>query len=171
MKVNIDLDILIEHYMTPDDYIFLWGLYTNFDLSACELYPNYVPLEEKGLIKIGEDYILTNEGKDIFEPKGVEAKFLEFWNHYPIHVNNGQGGKRALRASDSDTKQGRTCKSKYELILRKNPNIHNNIMKGLSNYIKNTKLQYVVGVEVFLNQELWDKWVGEEKKGEDGDDI
>lgn len=170
MTVNIDLDTLIQNNITPDDYIFLWSLYHSISLEI-EIFPNHKPLEDKGLIKIGDKYILTNKGKDLFEPKGVEAKFIEFYTSYPQRVSNGMGGYRALRDSGSDTKRANVCLKKYENLLKRNPKIHTTIMNGLRNYISNSNRQYLVNVEVFLNQEYWNKYVSEEKSEEIGDDI
>lgn len=165
MIVSVDLDILIQEFITPDDYLFLWGLYSKYDLSQIELFPNYVQLEEKGLIKIGEDYMLTNQGRDLFTPKGIEAKFIEFWTSYPISVPNGRGGKRSLRDSSSDTKLADTCKKKYIAILHRNPKLHNSIIKAMERYVK-SEFPYLKNIEVFLNQETWNKYIdsGSEKK-------
>lgn len=153
MEIRVNLETLAQEYITPDDYVFLWGLFTGYDLTAVEMYPNYKQLEEKGFIKISEDYILTAQGRGLFEVKGIEAQFIEFWTSYPL-----KSGQRALRASSADSKNGRECLDKYKRILQKKPYLHPTIMKGLENYVKSTDSRFLKAIEVFLNQEVWDKY-------------
>ena len=159
MTINIDLEVLIKEDLTPDDYVFLWGLYHNYNLNDVEFYPNHIPLEEKGFIKLGEDWMLRTRGKLLFEPQGLDAKFIEFFSSYPFRA-----GQRVLRDKNCDTKQALLCKRKYEIILKKHPNIHSKVMEGLHNYVKSTENRFLCGVEVFLNQEMWNKYVGDIKE-------
>jgi len=164
MIVKIDLEVLKKEDLTPDDYVFLWGLFYKINLDIIEIYPNFIPLEEKGFIKIGDDdYILSNQGRSLFEPQGIEAKFLEFWTSYPIRTPTGRG----LRDSSSDTKQAGVCKAKYEKVLKKNPNIHKSVMKGLTEYLKVSDKRFLVAIEVFINQEMWNKYINETELKED----
>lgn len=171
MTINIDLDVLIKEDLTPDDYVFLWGLYHNYDLNDVEFYPNHVPLEEKGFIKLGEDWTLRTRGKLLFEPQGLDAKFIQFWTQYPLKVSNGRGGFRHLRDSSVDTKQALVCKKKYLAIIEKKPNLHEVILKAMEVYVKNES-PFLKSIEVCLNQEVWNKYIGEvDKSGEMNDDI
>ena len=171
MTINIDLEVLIKEDLTPDDYVFLWGLYHNHNLNDVEFYPNHVPLEEKGFIKLGEDWMLRTKGKELFMPKGLDAKFIEFWTSYPSKVSNGHGGFRALRDSSADTKQALKCKEKYLQILKKSPKLHDLILKAMETYVKNES-PYLQGIEVFINQQTWNKYIGVDEKGNnEGEDI
>ena len=44
MIVKVDLEVLKKEYLTPDDFVFLWGLYHKINLEDIEIYPNLVPL-------------------------------------------------------------------------------------------------------------------------------
>lgn len=171
MNINIDLEVLKKEDLTPDDFVFLWGLYHNYSLNDIELYPNHIPLQEKGFIKLGEDWMLRTKGKMLFEPQGLDAKFITFWTSYPLRVSNGKGGYRALRDSSSDTKQALICKKKYLDILKKNPNLHDVILKAMEVYVRNES-PYLKSIEVFLNQEVWNKYIGvEENKKDDTTEV
>ena len=166
MTINIDLEVLIKEDLTPDHYVFLWGLYHNYNLNDVEFYPNHVPLEEKGFIKLGEDWMLRTRGKLLFEPRGLDAKFIEFYHSYPYKVSNGKGGIRALRDNSTDTKAALDCKKKYLAVLEKKPNLHEVILKAMGVYVKNES-PYLQRIEVFLNQQSWNKYIGVEEDNED----
>jgi len=171
MIITIDLEVLDKEDLTPDDYVFLWGLYHNVSTDNIPLYPNHIPLQEKGFIKLGEDWVLRTKGKELFMPKGLDAKFIEFYSSYPLFVPNGHGGKRYLRDSSSDTKQALICKKKYLDIIKKSPTLHTQILKATEIYVKNES-PFIKGVEVYINQQAWNKYIGVEEKGNnEGEDI
>ncbi len=166
LNLSLDLNILEEHDITPDDFVYLYGLYKGIDLTSIPLFPNYIPLEEKEFVKhIEGSTVLLLKGKELFEPKGIDAMFLEFWTSYPIYVRNDRGQKRALRDVNSDTKQALVVKKKYESIVKGNPAVHKKIMEGLTNYIKNCH-PFIVGIEVFLNQQKWNQYIGMDDKSD-----
>ena len=86
---------------------------------------------------------------------------------YPSKVPNGSGGYRVLRSKDTDSKQAKDLKVKY-LKLIKTPGLHDKIIVGLDNYLKSLRptMQYCVGVEVFINSQLWEKYYDLEEESQ-----
>jgi hypothetical protein len=78
-----------------------------------------------------------------------------------MKVPNGAGGYRILRAKDPNSQSAEKIKEKYLRIIKKQGK-HKQIMEGLDGYLKEnrSKLQYLQGVEVFLNQATWEKYIG-----------
>lgn len=167
MELRINTDVLKYAGLTIDEYFLLYLYYNKLNLKD---YSSIVistgslllSLESKGFVKFADDcgdYILTKKSLILFE-SSVGNKFEEFWSIYPIKVPNGKGGYRAIKTKDIDSKQALECKKKYINLIKK-PGEHEKIIKGLNIYLKSLRptLQYCVGVEVFLNQQLWEKYL------------
>jgi hypothetical protein len=185
MKITIDTKELIKNELTLDEYYILYSLYKKeyFELFAifnCEestvLLSDLVKgLELKGFVKDTKGIIsivgdltliyLKLKALDLFEEdlNNPDRLFETFWNTYPIKVPDGRGSSRILRSKDSDTKQALELKKKY-IQLIKVAGTHTKIIKGLTGYLSNmrNKMTYVVGIEVFFNQFMWEKYLDEE---------
>jgi len=185
MKITIEINNLIKNDITLDEYFVLYCLYKKdynliFSIYNCEESTNLLNdlikgLELKGFLKnvkgiisqIGDLTLvyLKVKGLDLFEEDldNPDKLFLEFWNLYPLKVPDGRGSSRILRSKDSETKQANELKKKYFALIKQS-GTHTKIIKGLNGYLSNmrNKMQFVVGIEVFINQELWEKYLDEE---------
>lgn len=169
MEVKINTDVLRTCKLSLDEYFYLYLKYNKipvYDYTDL-IFPitgNLTTLlEYKNLIKFDleqKDYFLTNKALVIFEEKSIDKKFEEFWSIYPIKVPNGKGSYRAIKTKDIESKQALDCKKKYISLIKK-PGEHEKIIKGLNIYLKSLRptLQFCVGVEVFLNQQMWEKYL------------
>lgn len=160
MKITVDLDKLNKLELTPNQWCLLECLFLNIDtplITDSEL----EHAESEGYIKIMPDnLVLRDKGRQLFEAKPSDSLFFEFFSKYPVKVIDGRGGYRILRTKDPDAKSVLELKKKY-LTLIKQPGLHEKIIKGLDNYLLNmkTKMQFIVGIEVFINQFLWEKYL------------
>jgi hypothetical protein len=198
MKIQIDTDVLLKNDITLDEYFILYCIYNKeynllFLIYNCSESVNLLNdllkgLEIKQFLKntkgivnqIGDLTLvyLKAKGNDLFEEDldNPEKLFLEFWNLYPLKVPDGKGSYRILRSKDSETKQANELKKKY-FILIKQAGTHTKIIKGLTGYLSNmrNKMQFIVGIEVFINQALWEKYLDEDivdsKTANYGEDI
>jgi hypothetical protein len=164
MKITIDLEELNKYDLTPDEYVYLYIINSEEDYTDYSNFFNVDTgyLEERGFIKFDEDdnIILRGDSLKLFVVNSQETKFLEFWNNYPMKVPNGAGGHRVLRAKDPDSKQGREIKAKYLKLIKKQ-GVHENIIAGLDRYLleNRAKMTYLQGIEVFINQQTWEKYL------------
>jgi len=123
-------------------------------------------LEEKGFIKITNEleYELRQKGTSLFEVSTPEQKWLEFLGTYPIKVPNGRGSFRILKSSSPTAKSNVKLRIKYLSIIKKNPDIHEAIMKALNAELtdrrKSNELQYMQGIDVYVNQQSYEKYEG-----------
>jgi hypothetical protein len=185
MKITIDTKELIKNELTLDEYFILYSLYKkeyfelfavfNGEESTVLLSDLVKGLELKGFVKDTKGIVsvvgdltliyLKIKALDLFEEdlSNPDKLFLEFWNMYPLKVPDGKGSYRILRSKDSETKQALELKRKYMQLI-KVAGTHTKIIKGLTGYLSNmrNKMQFVVGIEVFTNQNLWEKYLDEE---------
>lgn len=91
-----------------------------------------------------------NKIQRLLEKKDDDTLFKEIFLLYPQ-----KAGTRALRNKDYDmtTLNCKTLYKKYKLAVSRYS--HDIIKKGLINYIKSVNHLYIVGMEVFFNQELY----------------
>jgi hypothetical protein len=151
-----------KNKLSPNQYVYLFYLYykiaKEFPISIREMNG----LEDEGYIKCEEDdtIIVRSKTNKLFEVATDYSKFLEFWGTYPIKVNDNRGGYRVLRTKDENSRQAKDVKAKYAKYLKQ----HDKVMKGLLGYLHNmkNKMQYIVGIEVFLNQAMFEKYLDED---------
>ncbi len=160
-KVVIDLEFLMEHGLTPTSYTWLYLMYHNDDRALVEF--KLGKLLSENLIKrafITETFALTSKATDLFEDNSFERKFLELWELFPREVPDGKGGSRILRASSSEGKQAEVCREKYSRILHNKPDLHKHIIKCLKLQLEKEaqRIQFMNGIEVWLNQHIWEKY-------------
>lgn len=160
MELKINLDNIRKVGLFVTEYIYLYFKY--YKLNIIEYFGtepkiNYDYLEAVGYIKQTEDdIVLRQKAIDLFVESTLETKFVEFYSTYPIKARTDKGEIRVFRTKDLNSKQALELKAKY-LKLIKEPGLHTDIIKGLNNYIasKRANLGYLVGIDVFINQKLW----------------
>lgn len=172
MQVKLDIDEIFKLKLTPSEYLLLYVKYHNESLLDLNFIShlgiridNIVKLEDKGYIKVtGFDltsFVLREPAKNLFNQNVDDTKFYEFYGTYPMKVPNGAGGFRVLRSKDPNAQSAEKIKSKYLRLIKKS-GVHKQIMEGLDGYLKEyrPKMQYLQGIEVFLNQATWEKYIG-----------
>ena len=165
MELKINLDKLLELNLIISEYTYLYLKYKFNNLDINKYWNtleklNLEKLEKLGYIKQTEDdIVLRQKAVDLFVESTPETKFVEFYSVYPFKVPNGSGGYRVIRSKDINSKQAIELKAKY-LKLIKTPGMHEIIIKGLHNYIRSLRptLQFIVGIEVFINSHLWERY-------------
>jgi hypothetical protein len=164
MELKIDLDKLRKLKLNIPEYSYLFIRYHNLVITYYFNNPSnnidFKYLENEGYIKETEEGIfLRQKAIDLFIESTPDTKFYEFYSNYPFKVSNGKGGYRVIRSKDINSKQATDLKVKY-LKLIKTPGLHEKIMKGLFNYMESLKptMQYIVGVEVFINQLIFERY-------------
>lgn len=172
MEVKINLKEIFDLKLNPTQYLLLYLKYHNnsiLDLNlvtALNINKNdLIKLENLGFIKVTSpsllDFVLREPANILFKETPEDKQFYEFWATYPMKVPNGASGYRILRARDPNSQSAEKAKAKYLRLIKK-PGTHKKIMEGLDGYLKEyrSKMQYLQGVDVFLNQATWEKYIG-----------
>ena len=172
MEIKINLKEIFDLKLNPTQYLLLHLKYHQSSIldqnliTALNINKNdLIKLESLGFIKVTSpsllDFVLRDPANSLFKETPDHKLFYEFWGTYPMKVSNGAGGYRILRAKDPNSQSAEKVKEKYLRIIKR-PGKHKQIMEGLNGYITEyrTKMQYLQGVEVFLNQATWEKYIG-----------
>lgn len=159
MKIEVSSDILKSSDITANQYCYLYekilfsGCSTIFTLNESEIND----LEIKGFIKTTNYEIVPREkAHKIFELNNKEKIWYEFKSNYPIK----QGSRRL---HDNQEK----CKKKYLELVKNNPELHKQILKGLENeqlarnHAENLNQFFPSWkmMSVWLNQKNWEVYL------------
>jgi hypothetical protein len=82
------------------------------------------------------------------------------------------GKSRILHAANPDAKANAKAKAKYRSILKKDPLLHNKIIRLLKVQLAHQRenLQYLNALDVWLNQSMWERWEGIDENTEEDND-
>ena len=174
--MNIDIEHIIGLKLSPDEYVFLLlhhkEKYNEYVSRGIKLRIDLRKLQDVGYIKILEDNKVAVRQKfvDLIETN-FDRQFAELVATYPMKVGNS-GKYRILHASNPDAKANAKSKAKYRSILKKDPLLHNKIIKLLNVQLTQQResLQYLNALDVWLNQSMWEKWEGIDENTEDDND-
>jgi len=174
--MNIDIEHIIGLKLSPDEYVFLLlhhkEKYSDYVSRGIKLRINLVKLQEMDYIKILEDNKVAVRQKFInLIETDFDRQFAELIATYPMKVGNA-GKYRILHASNPDAKANSKAKAKYKSILKKDPLLHNKIIRLLNVQLMQQRenLQYLNALDVWLNQSMWEKWEGIDENTEDDND-
>jgi hypothetical protein len=131
-------------------------------------------LENKGYCKKDGDVLIVRPAfTDVVFPP-FDVQFAELIATYPAKVGT-PGNWRTLHALDSSALSLLKVRTKYKSYLDKDPTLHRTIIDLLKIQLKNQrqKLQYLPGLEVWVNQRKWEEWEGIEdiKDSTDGRNV
>tara|TARA_Y100000310_G_scaffold245879_1_gene250920 strand:+ start:3485 stop:4048 length:564 start_codon:yes stop_codon:yes gene_type:complete len=70
--MEVDIDLLVENNLTPDEYVFLYYL-AKSQIYSVNLVTDYEKLEKAGLIKIGDRIYIRKKGSDLINTKRSEV--------------------------------------------------------------------------------------------------
>jgi len=165
MILNVDTEILKILGITADDFVYLYLLHAKSHdvLSELDLKPNTEDLQEKGLIKLGEelqDHVVRQKFLDMFQST-FDQMWSELLSHFPLKVN-GRDGVRILRARDANAKANDKAKRKYRSIVGSNKLLHNKIIKLLQVEMslrkENNTLGYMRMLQTWINGHTWEQY-------------
>ena len=155
MTISLDLEMLEELGLRPDEFVYLECLRRGENFSTLEV--EATKLERQGYIKIGpSDVVLRSKYIDLFT-LDKDTVWREFCNMYPFKVN-GPSGERILHTHDPDAKSNEKLKKKYLKIIAGKPGLHKKIMQSLDLYLlsKRGNLGYLPALETFINNQTWE---------------
>lgn len=161
-NINIDLKLLQKLDININEYLTLWDIANNLEISSIFNYgiAELVSLEKKGLIKLTNEAItLRGKGTRIFNT--TDELFEEWINLYPTYVLSSNGSKRALSPASSDTILGKRLKTKWNNLFKKDADAQRQAIEVLRAMIKSkTKdgsMCYFVEATRFLNEGFHEK--------------
>jgi len=162
MKIEIDLLLLHETGLTPDDFVYLYIVYRkafNYTEIPLRLSPR---LEIDGWIKYGDkitDHIIQQKFRDLFV-SDFDSMFAELVNLYPFKVESPSRGTRVLHAKDPKSASNKKARNKYKKIITNKPHLHRHIMKCLRIQLAHEKdnLGYMQNFETWINNHTWEKY-------------
>ena len=174
MKIMIDTDILNSNGITADEYLFLYAFYHKEEECLKQTVIGLDNLQTKGYLKItDEGVVLRSEAIKLFQVSDKEAKFLEFFNSFPLKVPASNGATRPLRAATSDAKSAQETREKYYRLLKAYPNIHDQVMAVLdaekNMRRRSNTFAYMHNINTWLHQADYEKYeylLGEKKEPE-----
>tara|TARA_Y100001938_G_C8045896_1_gene408869 strand:- start:796 stop:1341 length:546 start_codon:yes stop_codon:yes gene_type:complete len=171
MQIEIDINLLLENKISADDYLALYAIYRKGfkTLNALQLNVNWEDLQSKGFVKLGdsaEQHVIRQEFIDLFS-SDFDQMFTELINTYPMKVSTNRGF-RILHAADPDCKSNDKARAKYSRIVGTKKFVHDKIIKLLKVQLKveRDRLEYMQGLEVWLNNHTWEKYINIDENAE-----
>lgn len=159
MVITIDTDEIKEYGLTPNEYVLLHEIHLSKYIISYDEF-TFESLIAKGYLD-KTTFRATEKALQLFMPKfndHWEELFIEFWNTYPHIVSN-----RVLRTEKSNTKLAIECRKKFKKSCYNKIENAKILIEALKNQIKllqnSTSFNYFQGIEVWLNQNTWEKYV------------
>lgn len=165
MKLEVDLKLLSETGLTPDDYVFLYIIWrkgfgyvdsVSFRIKATRL-------QDDGWITLNDErdhtkFIVQQKFKDLFV-SDVDKMFEELVDLYPHKVLSSRG-ERILRAKDPNSMSNKKAKNKYKRIVLNKPYLHRYIVSCLKKQLAHEQdnLGYMQNFETWINNHTWEKY-------------
>ena len=163
MKLEIDLSLLKDIGLSPNEYIFLYCVHRKaYNYFNSEYHP--VQLQDTGWIVYGEDvtkHVIQQKFRDLFV-SDTDAMFAELCAAYPFKVESPTRGARVLHAKDPKAASNKKARNKYKKIVGNKPHLHKHIMQCLQLQLSHEKdnLGYLQNFETWINNHTWEKYEG-----------
>ena len=174
MTIEIDIELLAANGISADDYLALYAIYRKGfkTLDSLNLKPNWKDLEANGLIKLGathEESVIRQKFINMFS-SDFDQMFNDLLLRYPMKVRTSTG-IRILHASDPKSKANKKARDKYKRVVGSKKFVHDRIMKLLDVQLRidRDRLEYLQGLEVWINNHTWEKYVDVEENGEEAE--
>ena len=163
MTIELDLNMLREVGMSPDDFTYLYLVYKkgNKYVPQLKLKPDLDKLQENGYVKLGdtpENHVVRHKFLDLFLAD-FDKMFNELTLTYPMKVNSDKG-VRILHAKDPNSKANQKAKLRYKRIVDGKPHVHRKIIACLNTQLKieRSNLGYLQNLETWINNHTWEKY-------------
>mgnify|MGYP003128139829 CR=1 FL=1 len=162
MTIQIDLALLEEVNLTPDDFVYLYILHRK-GFSYLEKIPLRVSprLDGDGWVTYGENeinHVVQQKFRDLFVTD-FDSMFAELVDAYPFKVESARG-VRVLRAQNPKAASNKKARNKYKKIVSGKPHIHKFIMRCLNTQLESEQhnLGYMQNFETWINNCTWEKY-------------
>ena len=159
MKIEIDLELLEELDLNPNEYICLHSKHKGIDLPQmlADSFDYKYCIENEW---IDEDWNLTDKWMDLFATD-FDDLFKELLSVYPAIVESPGRGRRILHAKDPDAYTNMKAKNRYRKVTGEKVVKHREIMGLLHIQLVADKdsLGYMQNLETWLNNYTWEKYV------------
>ena len=157
MKIEIDLELLDELKLTPNEYIALHCKHKGIERESYgDL--RFGHLQAEGWLD--EGFELTDKWLDLFA-SDFNDLFIELLSVYPAIVDSPDRGKRILHAKDPDAYTNMKAKNRYRKITGEKVVKHKEIMRLLHIQLETDKesLCYMQKLETWLNNYTWEQYI------------
>lgn len=170
MVIQIDLDMLSETGLTPDEFIFLTLLHKNqqdwIQDQKVALQINAKKLEAQGWAKVNREVpaesIVRYKFSSLTEPD-AHSQWVELCAAYPHVVTKRGGGRRTLHALDPDADSNKKAREKYLRRVKSNPFLHSKVMRGLEKELEVRKrgndMEFMQKLETWVNNSTWEQYL------------
>ena len=161
MKIEINLSLLQDIGLSPDDYTYLYIIYRKA-FSYKMLLRVSPRLETDGWIVYKNDiseHVIQQQFRDLFV-SNFDSMFAQLCNAYPFKVESPTRGVRVLHAKDPKSASNKKARNKYKKIVSNKPHLHKYIMKCLQLQLEHEKenLGYLQNFETWINNHTWEKY-------------
>ena len=171
MKIEIDLELLEDIDLHPNEYIALHCKHKGIDITeSLDESVNYQFLRIEGWLD--DEYELTDKWLDMFAADFNDL-FRELIEIYPAVVESPNRGRRVLHAKDPDAYTNMKSKNRYRKITGEKVSKHKEIIRLLKVQLETDKdsLGYLQNLETWLNNYTWEKYIDIELKEENNGRI
>mgnify|MGYP003624607971 CR=1 FL=1 len=161
MKIEINLSLLQDIGLSPDDYTYLYIIYRKAFSYKMPLRVS-PRLETDGWIVYKNDiseHVIQQQFRDLFV-SNFDSMFAQLCNAYPFKVESPTRGVRVLHAKDPKSASNKKARNKYKKIVSNKPHLHKYIMKCLQLQLEHEKenLGYLQNFETWINNHTWEKY-------------
>jgi hypothetical protein len=159
MKIEIDLELLEEIGLRPNEYIVLHCKHKEIEISQdLDEHTGYGYLREQGWLD--GSWELTDKWLNLFAAD-FDDLFKELIDIYPAIVESPGRGKRVLHAKDPDAYTNMKAKNRYRKVTGEKVEKHKEIIRLLKIQLETDKdsLGYMQNLETWLNNYTWEKYV------------
>ena len=176
-SITIHIPTLIGLGLNANQYMHLALLYHNMPTSLAPLNDQNMQflLDKKYLVESFTGYELGEEAKSLFIPPEsfMDKAFKELYETYPRQVPDGRGGYRVLRAKGLESEDAKTCRRKYENVVRDDEKLHEKVMKGLKTELvmRKSSMTYMNNLQTWINQRAWEKYMDLDMGSDDGERV
>ena len=161
MKIEIDLSLLQDIGLTPDDFTYLYMVHR-------KAFSYKVPLRCSPRLEIDgwivykdkiTEHVIQQKFRDLFV-SDFDSMFAELCNLYPFKVESPTRGVRVLHAKNPKAASNKKARNKYKKIVGNKPHLHKYIMKCLQLQLEHEKdnLGYLQNFETWINNHTWEKY-------------
>lgn len=169
MKIEINVGLLEETNLSPNEYLYLYIIYkrgfsylkTLDFLKDSERIIIEKNLEEREWITLGNS-IINHKVSDRFLNLFLgdfNYMFEELADMYPHKVETSRS-VRILKAKDASASSNNKARNKYKRIINGNPYLHRHIISCLQTQltVEKDNLAYMQNFETWINNHTWEKY-------------
>ena len=156
MKIEIDLELLEELQLTPNEYVFLHCAHKKINSRFFTKPYSYEDLIEAGWVD--DLYNVTDKWLNLFASEYNDL-FKELIETYPAIVDSPNKGKRVLHAKDPNALSNMKAKNKYRKITGEKIIEHKRIINLLKVQLSQENLAYFQNLDTWLNNYTWEKYI------------